>query len=257
VEEQEGLDERAVDPGFRLGFVPGVTPAKWARVWQERHRDTALVLIPLDADAAETALIAGDLDAALLRPPVDRTVLHAIVLYSEEPVVVVSRDHAAAALDDAESVDPSDLADDVLLQPADDVLPWAAAPGADDGAIAPPGRVPAEVPATTSDAVALVAAGIGVVVLPRSLARLHQRKDVTARALTGGPEAPVALAWVIEREDDRTEDLIGIVRGRTVNSSRGRRPAQPTATPSPREPQGGRGTQRPRRPTRGRGSRRR
>lgn len=218
---------------FRLGFVPGATPAKWARIWQERHPETPLELVPVPAADAEAAVIAGDLDAAILRPPVDRAVLHAIPLYVEEPVVVVPRDHLLAALEASEAVDAADLADEVLLQPADDVLPWAGRPGAAEDAVAPPGAPPVEVPATTVDAIALVAAGIGVVVVPRSLARLHHRKDTVARALAGGPGAPVALAWSIEREDDRTEDLVGIVRGRTVNSSRGRQqaPAQPPGGP--------------------------
>lgn len=220
MQEQSGDD--AVVAGFRLGFVPGVTPAKWARVWQERHHRTPLQLLPVPADEAQAMLIRGELDAALLRPPVDRTLLHAIMLYAEEPVVVVSRDHVIAALDADEPVAPEDLADDVLLQPADDVLAWAGRPGAAAEAIDPPGRSSVEVPETTADALALVAAGVGVAVMPHSLARLHHRKDVTARRLTGAPEAPVALSWVIEREDDRIEDLVGIVRGRTVNSTRGR-----------------------------------
>lgn len=225
-----GRDARA---GFRLGYVPGVTPAKWARTWQVRHPRTRLELVDVPAALAERALIAGHLDAALLRPPVDRERLHAIALYAEEPVVVVPRDHAVAALADTEAVTADDLADDVLLQPADDVLAWSGRPGASDDAIAPPGLPPREVPTTTADAIALVAAGVGLLVVPRSLARLHHRKDLTARPLAGGPDAPVALAWSIERADERTEDLIGIVRGRTVNSSRGR-----AAEPSdPKEPE--------------------
>ncbi len=225
---------------FRLGFVPGVTPAKWAQVFRSRHRDVSLLLVPVAAGDAELAVVGGELDAAILRPPVDRAVLHAIPLYAEDPVVVVPRDHLLAALDESEPVDPADLADEVLLQPADDVLRWANTPGADDDAIAPPGRPAPQVPASTSDAIELVAAGLGVVVVPRSLARLHQRKDVTVRTLADGPTAPVVLAWSIEREDERTEDLIGIVRGRTVNSSRGGpSPAQgaPTGVPPSRRAQ--------------------
>lgn len=208
--------------------MPGSTPAKWARVWQQRHRGTPLHLVPVAAAAAEDALLAGHLDAALLRPPVDRDRLHAIPLYEEVPVVLLSRDHVLAALEPHEEVTQADLVEEVLLQPADDVLPWAGRPGATGDAADRPGRPPIEEPSTTEDAVALVAAGVGVAVVPQSLARLHHRKDVMYRPLAGGPSATVALAWVIEREDDRTEDLIGIVRGRTVNSSRGRTRTQPS-----------------------------
>ena len=32
-----------------LGYVPGATPAKWARIWAERHPDVTLNLHPLAA----------------------------------------------------------------------------------------------------------------------------------------------------------------------------------------------------------------
>ncbi|MEK8227919.1 hypothetical protein NKG05_20215 [Oerskovia sp. M15] len=43
---------------------------------------------------------------------------------------------------------------------------------------------------------------------------------MTYRVLDGGPEAPVALGWVTEEKSDLVEEFIGIVRGRTANSSR-------------------------------------
>ena len=238
---------------FRLGFVPGATPAKWARVFRARHPEVALGLVPVTAAEAERAVIDGDLDAAILRPPVDRAVLHAVLLYDEEPVVVVPKDHLLAALEESETVDPADLTDEVLLQPADDVLRWAGSPDAPDDAIALPGRPPVQVPATTELAIQHVATGLGVLVLPRSLARLHHRKDLTVRRLANGPRAPVALAWSIEREDELTEDLVGIVRGRTVNSSRGAAPARAEEPSSKR----GRGPGPRRRRATSRGRRRR
>src|SRR5690606_40692285 len=78
----------------------------------------------------------------------------------------------------------------------------------DDDAPHPPGRPAVERPATTADAVVLVAAGVGVAVVPQSLARLHHRKDVTYRRLEGAPSCPVALAWVAERRsEEHTSEL--------------------------------------------------
>lgn len=220
-------------PRFRLAYVPGATPAKWVRTWRERHPDVPLDLVAAEAGDAERVLRDGEADAALLRPPVDKDVLAAIPLYEETPVVVVSRDHLLAALDPDEPVALDDLADDVLQRPLDDVVPWAGEPGAAVDAPSPPGVVAVERPATTADAVVLVAAGVGVLVVPQSLARLHHRKDVVHRRLDGAPSAPVALAWLAERDDDLVEEMVGIVRGRTVNSSRGRTPV-PDAAPSDR-----------------------
>ncbi|TWF89085.1 LysR substrate binding domain-containing protein [Streptomyces capillispiralis] len=196
---------------FRLVYVPGVMPDKWVRVWNERLPDVPLTLTQVPAGTAQGLLLGGDADAGLVRLPVDRTVLSAIPLYTEQTVVVVPRDHLVTAVD---TVSPEDLADDIVLHPLDDVLAWETLPG----------RPALERPATTADAVELVAAGIGVLVVPLSLARLHHRKDLTHRPLAPAPESSVALAWPEAATTERVEDFIGIVRGRTVNSTRGRKP---------------------------------
>lgn len=213
---------------FRLGYVPGVTPSKWARTWRDRLPDVRLELVQVEAADAVAALGRGDLEAAIARLPVDKTRLSAIALYEEVPVVVVSRDHLLAATEAEEQVSAADLADDVVHLAADDVLYGAGTPAPglrpvayrEDGTV-DPGADP-ERPPTTAEAIAWVAAGAGVTIVPMSLARLHHRKDVTHRVLDGGPAAPVGLVWVSERTTDLVDELIGIVRGRTVNSSRGR-----------------------------------
>jgi hypothetical protein len=53
-----------------------------------------------------------------------------------------------------------------------------------------------------------------------SLARLHHRRDVEYRPLRGGPLSAVALAWPRDRDSDDIQTFVGIVRGRTANSSR-------------------------------------
>lgn len=221
---------------FRLAYVPGATPGKWASVWRERLPDVHLELVQVEADAVAHTLRAGEADAAVGRLPVDKDVFSAIPLYAETSVVCFSRDHLLAALAEDEAVSIADLAGDPVWVPADDVL-FAAHPV--------PGVVPADpdgnpldrVP-TTADVVATVAANVGVAVLPMSLARLHRRKDVSYRPLVDGPTAPVGLVWPTDRTTDLVEELIGIVRGRTVNSSRGRggpaaRPNEDAAAGSP------------------------
>ncbi|MEV0239689.1 LysR family transcriptional regulator substrate-binding protein [Streptomyces sp. NPDC050674] len=212
-------------PSFRLAYVPGVMPDKWVRVWNERQPDVPLVLTQVPAEAAADRLLGGDADAGLVRTPVDRTVFSAIPLYTEQTVVVVPKEHLVTAVDE---VEPEDLADDIVLHPLDDVLDWEALPG----------RPAFERPATTADAVELVAAGIGVLVVPLSLARLHHRKDLTHRPLRDAPESSVVLAWPEDAKTDQVEDFIGIVRGRTVNSTRGR-PQPPAQEKSGRAEKGG------------------
>ncbi|MBD9735125.1 LysR family transcriptional regulator, partial [Streptomyces sp. H28] len=66
-------------------------------------------------------------------------------------------------------------------------------------------------------------------------ARLTHRTDLTHRPLTGAPEARVALAWPEDATTDLVDDFIGIVRGRTANSTRGRRTQQPGREQAPQK----------------------
>jgi len=206
---------------FRLAYVPGVTPGKWVRTWGERVPAVPLELIAVSAADAVAALRDGTADAALVRLPIDRSGLSAIPLYTETSVVVMPKDHEAAAV---EEVRVEDLADYVWLHPLDDCLEWEVLPG-----------LPAnDRPATAADAVELVAAGAGLLVVPQSLARLYHRRDLTYRPMTDSPQSRVALSWPEERTTDLVEEFIGIVRGRTVNSSRGRLAPSPTTRAKPK-----------------------
>lgn len=216
-----------VTPSFRLAYVPGVTPTKWVRVWNERLPDVPLTLVPVAPADADGSLRDGAADAGLVRLPVDRTVLSAIPLYTETSVVVVPKDHVVTA---AEEVTAEDLADEIVLHPEDDTLDWEGLPG----------RPALERPATTADAIELVAAGIGVLVVPQSLARLHHRKDLTYRPVTDAPQSSVVLAWPEDATTDLVEEFIGIIRGRTVNSTRGRRAPEAQAKAQSAEKDGAR-----------------
>ncbi len=203
-------DAGAVQPGtFRLGAIPGATPGKWIDVWKERMPRTALELVPLAVADQRRALDDGAVDAALVRLPIDDQGLHVIPLYDEVPVVVCPKDSHLTAADELEA---GDLEGEVLIVPQDDVLGTRI-----------PGSVPPRfgAPVDTAEAIATVAAGVGIVVVPMSLARLHHRKDVEHRPLRGGPASTVALAWVSDRTSPAVETFVGIVRGRTANSSRG------------------------------------
>ncbi|WP_435137117.1 LysR family substrate-binding domain-containing protein [Actinacidiphila sp. bgisy144] len=196
---------------FRLAYVPGVTPSKWVRIWNERLPEIPLTLVQVTAAEAFGVLRdrGSGADAGFVRLPVDGPDLSAIPLYTETTVVVVPKDHLFAAVDE---VTVDDLADEIVLDPLDSTLTWEKLPGQ-------PAR---ERPATTADAVELVAAGVGLLLVPQSLARLHHRRDLTYRPVPGAPESRVALSWSQDGTTDLVEHLIGIVRGRTVNSTRGR-----------------------------------
>ena len=193
---------------FVLGAIPGATPGGWIDAWKERVPQTELELRPIAASNQRSALLGEGLDAAIVRLPIDRDQLSVIALYDETAVVVTSVDSHLTA---AEELGLEDLAGEILIVPQDDVL-----------GLHVPGAIPASfaAPEDTEQAIATVAAGVGIVIVPMSLARLHRRKDAAYRPLRGVPESSVALAWPSERTTPAVEAFVGIVRGRTANSSR-------------------------------------
>jgi DNA-binding transcriptional LysR family regulator len=227
------VTEQRDDVVFRLGYVPGVTPDKWARIWAERRPHVPLELVAATAVEAVGLIRNSAVDAALVRLPIDRTGLHTIPLYTETTVAVVPKDHVLTATEEATV---ADLADEIVLRPRDDTLAW---PGDR------PGRPAAHRPETTAEAVELVAAGVGLLVVPQSLARLHHRRDLTYRPLADAPGSPIALAWPDAENTELMEELIGIVRGRTATSSRTpRREPVPTRERAARRRQARRGGRR-------------
>jgi len=209
-----------VRPSLTLGYVPGGTPAKWARIWAERHPEASLELRVVAAADAVAEVRAGAVDVAVLRLPADTSGLAVIPLYEEATVAVVPADHVLTAVDE---ITAADLDGEPVLLPLDDVVPWAGAPGA-----------PVDHrPETTQDAIELVAAGVGALIVPQSLARLHHRKDLTYRPITDAPSCPVALAVPEGPQSALVEEFIGIVRGRKPGSSRAQ--AQPVPKRTARE----------------------
>ncbi|MEE6388617.1 LysR substrate-binding domain-containing protein [Microbacterium paraoxydans] len=191
---------------FRLGAVPGATPGKWIDTWKRRLPQVGLELVAIEVAGQRDAL--DDLGAALVRLPLDDDALHVIALYDEVPVVITSTDSHLLAADELTA---ADLDGEVVLPLSDGVL----------GPLDLPGTAPARVgPLSTADAIATAATGVGVVIVPMSLARLHHRKDVDHRILADGPVSTVALAWPRDRTTPDVETFVGIVRGRTANSSR-------------------------------------
>ncbi len=176
---------------FRLVIVPGVTVDRWARTWAERVPGVKLQVTPIEPGTP----LPADADAGLLRLPVDMDTFHAVPLYTETTVVVVPKEHLVAAADE---VTLADFADEPLLHPLDDVLSWPSSPAGDR-------------PATTAEAVPLVAAEVGLLVVPQSLARLYPRKDLTYRVVTDAPTSSVGLVWRRDGHTDLVEEMIGIV----------------------------------------------
>lgn len=252
---------------LRISYVPAIMPGKWFNRWHERYGDRVqLAEVPvgeargLDSLHQDLCLIDPALEAAaegentaeapteavehapvpvvevpenpfahmsILRPDrepasTDGEKYHSIRLYEELPVVILPVDHVLTVLDE---VPVEELAEEFLLQPASDIPAYEEVSRAwreSAGRIVPEGL-------TDKETIELVAAGVGLYIVPMSIARFYHRKDLTYRPVAGLDTYPVRLVWprAPKGEPRREEleallqDFIGIVRGRTATSDRG------------------------------------
>jgi hypothetical protein len=184
-----------------VAFVRGVLPGKWQRIWNGRHPAAPLELVPTEQGQQLAPLLDGRADMAFVRLPLDESVdedlLHVIPLYEEMTVVLASADHDVAA---AEELSADDIAGE-LVHPTDETL---------------------------LETIEVVRAGVGLLILPQSVARLAGGKGLEWRPLLGAAPSRIALAWPRPGDGadaalvDDLEDFVGVVRGRGENSSRGR-----------------------------------
>ncbi len=153
--------------------------------------DVPLEAFMSDDDAQLSVLRDGSADLSFVRLPVDREGLNVIPLYEEQPVVVAPKGHEISVF---EEVALADLAEENFLD-VDEM-------GGPDMALQ------------------VVASGAGLVILPMSVARHLNNKETVMRPLTGAPGSQIALASLVGTEGPVVEEFIGIVRGRTAQSSR-------------------------------------
>lgn len=173
---------------LRVGAVPGVTLTKWRRIWEERFPRVTLNVLEVD-EADQRRVLADDaVDMCFVRLPVDQEGLHAIPLYDEVMVAWASKEHPVSVLDE---VTLADLAGETVVD------------------------------AVTAESVDVAAhSGATVLLVPMSIARSHSRRDMAYRPVTDAPPSTVALAWRTDSDNEWVDEFIGVVRGRTVNSSR-------------------------------------
>ncbi|QQC59178.1 transcriptional regulator [Rothia kristinae] len=231
--------------GLSIAFVPGIMPSKWFGRWQERFgARIPLRSLPLPEDQDPLVVLERrEAHAVLLRPeraPAsrDRERWNAVPLYREQPVVVLPADHVLTLL---EEVPVAELAAERLLQDPAEVPAWARL-RAEHLRAAGERERPLPAMRHTGDAVELVAAGLGLLVVPMSVARLHHRRDLVHRPVPDLPETQVHLVWPRLPEPQASEEeaaaeeaviqeFVGITRGRRAGSTRGG--AAPAERPAP------------------------
>lgn len=198
------------DPSvLRVGAVPGVTLTKWTTIWRERFGRIRLDVADVAEPDQRRVLDDREVDFCFVRLPLHDDGLHVIRLYEEVPVVWLAKEHPLAALDE---VTTADLAGETVLDTPD------------------------------ASAIDQVASEVAVLRVPMSIARSHSRRDLVYRPVTDAEPTTVGLAWLVANEHPSIQEFIGVVRGRTENSSRtaqersARTPASPKRQASPPKP---------------------
>ncbi|WP_146113342.1 MULTISPECIES: LysR family transcriptional regulator substrate-binding protein [unclassified Arthrobacter] len=185
---------------LRVSYVAGVTPGKWMDRFTERYPQVEFQASRYDGEDILGLLATDQADAVFVRyvgdSPKDAT-RHLIPLYEELEVVCAAKDHDVEYHE--ETIDEQEVAKFPQLDLSE--YPEEA------------GGIPI--------AMEVVASGAQVLRVPQSIARLYQRKDVVYRLIEGGARTQIGIAWPTGLADtELVDEFIGIVRGRSANSSR-------------------------------------
>lgn len=190
--------------GLRIGFVPGVTLTKWRRTWAERFRRVPLEVTEIPEAEQRRALGSGQVDMCFVRLPIETAGLHTIALYEEQPVVWMAKEFLLAALDEVTAEDMAEF------------------------------RIVEDYGPESIDLAVYSAAALRV---PLSVARTQSRKDMVHRPVVDADPTTIALAWRVDNPNEWIDEFIGVVRGRTANSSRTAKEREQGGKPA--KPQGG------------------
>ncbi|MFE4834664.1 LysR family transcriptional regulator [Arthrobacter sp. NPDC056691] len=178
---------------IRVGFVSSAsytTVPEAIRAFRHHRPRIDLVLHPLTSGEQIEQLLDGNLDLGLIRDPGDVPGLRLELLGAEDLVVVLPDTHPLAA---AKAVRPADLEGEPMI-----LFPYRLMPGFVARVLRLFGTLPTP-PAVVQQAihqetvVGLVAAGLGVSVLPESVQRF-QMPGVTTRRFVDRPQTELHVA---------------------------------------------------------------
>jgi DNA-binding transcriptional LysR family regulator len=177
-------------PGtFAVGFMPGLLVTSAVRALSQVHPDLTVDVLRTSWDDQVEVVHDGRVDVSYVRLPVDQAGLKLEPLFSEPRLAALPSDHRLAG---KESVSITDLAGEHLLQDPDAVPEWRE--------IAPEmrtrnNRQPVPAFRTVEEKLEHVAAGHGIVILPRSTAIFYRRPDVNCIPVDDISPNRVSLAW--------------------------------------------------------------
>lgn len=195
-------------------FCTGTEPGKWFDRYHENTTHPELITTRVD-DAlgafltgveerarGEASDASAPVPVALVRLPDVRLTdeMHRVVLYTEQPGIAVGKETELAEME-PERVSPAEVEGEIVN--------WAIG---EDRQV--------DVPAVR-DALAVAAAGVGIVLAPRPLLKVLSKKQIRHFPFVSDRSTDIALVWLVDDDCDAIQDLVGTMKGRTRGSSRG------------------------------------
>jgi DNA-binding transcriptional LysR family regulator len=222
----------------RIGFTGTATHAQLPRIARVVKRELPGVALEIRADLLTPAqceeLRDGRLDLGVLRPPVTGDSLNLRTIEVEPLVLVLPDDHPLAARPE---IAVADLRDEGFVVYADraSAVNQAVLRSCREAGFTPH---PEHEATSTAVLLALVAAGLGVALVPSS-ARSLPLAGVTFREVTGAGSVEMALAWH-HREDSPTggspliRSVLGVLEAAGVLPATGTAPRPTTGSEATR-----------------------
>lgn len=176
-----------------VGFAPGLSVSAAVRAFTHEHPGVEIELLRLNWYEQAEALRDGRADVGYLRHPFDADGLHTVPIGSEPKVVCLPAAHPLAS---RRRLTRADLDGEAIL-----------------------GREP-RCTATIEEKLELVAAGVGIALVPRSVARYYSRPDLVHRPVADAVSYETCLAVVEDRRQQHLWDFLAVA----AQALAGRRP---------------------------------
>lgn len=166
-----------------VGFAPGLSVSAAVRAFAHAHPGVEIELFRLNWYEQAEALRDGRADVGYLRHPFDTDGIHTIPIGSEPKVVCLPATHPLAS---RRRLARADLESEVILD------------------------AEARRTATIEEKLELVAAGRGLALVPRSVARYYSRPDLVHRPMTDAVPYETCLAVAEDRRQQHLRDFLAV-----------------------------------------------
>jgi DNA-binding transcriptional LysR family regulator len=164
-----------------VGFAPGLSVSPAVRAFARTHPDVEIELLQLNWHEKAEAMRDGRVDVGFLRHPFDAEGIHTVPVGSEPKVLCLPTTHPLAS---RRRLTLAGLDGETVLD------------------------FQARRTATVEEKLELIAAGRGIALLPRSVARSYSRPDLVHRPVTDVPPTEICLAVLEGRRDEHLDDFL-------------------------------------------------